>query len=203
MNICTGIYEYFMFKLWLLFQPDGCCSGYGSNNQELDSKIREDECQKIKEKNTLHIDYKETIPFVPPVDRGQVIKVYDGDTITIAAKLPYPESPLYRFQIRLLGIDSPEMKGKSEEEKEAAHEAQKALEKLILQKTVYLKDNGNEKYGRILANVYVDEPYPEKQPVKKIHLNQWMLDNGFAVPYDGKTKQSPTRFIRSSTLEKG
>ena len=34
------------------------------------------------------IEWKDTIPFIPPVDKGLVIKVYDGDTITIAAKLP-------------------------------------------------------------------------------------------------------------------
>jgi endonuclease YncB( thermonuclease family) len=173
-----------MFKKWLAFQPDGCCSCFSFNN--LDSETN---------KETKNIEWKDTIPFVPPIDQGQVIKVYDGDTITIAAKLPFSDSPLYRFQVRLLDIDSPEMKGKSKEEKEAAHEAQKALETLILQKIVYLKDKGNEKYGRILANVYVDDPYPEKTPAKQIHLNKWMLDNGYAVPYDGKTKQSSTRFI--------
>jgi hypothetical protein len=29
------------------------------------------------------------IPFVPPITSGTVIKVYDGDTITITSKLPY------------------------------------------------------------------------------------------------------------------
>jgi len=133
------------------------------------------------------IMWNEAIPFIPPIQKGQVIKVYDGDTITIAAKLPYVESPLYRFQVRLLGIDSPEIKGKTQEEKDAAHLSQKELESLILQKMVYLKDIAQEKYGRILANVYVDYPTPEN-PTNQIHLNQWMLDKGYAVPYDGKTK---------------
>jgi len=34
---------------------------------------------------------------VPPIKHGRVIKVYDGDTITVAARMPYPKSPLYRF----------------------------------------------------------------------------------------------------------
>ena len=131
--------------------------------------------------------WSETTPFLPPVHQGQVIKVYDGDTITIAARLPYPESPLYRFQVRLLGIDSPEIKGKTKEEQEAAKLSQKELETLILQKVVYLKDIAQEKYGRILANVYVDYPIPQN-PTNQIHLNQWMIHNGYAVPYDGKTK---------------
>jgi hypothetical protein len=45
----------------------------------------------------MKIDWKNTVEFVPPVEKGIVIKIYDGDTITIASKLPYPSSPLYRF----------------------------------------------------------------------------------------------------------
>ena len=48
-----------------------------------------------------------TVAFVPPVTSGKVIKVYDGDTITIATKLPINKSPIYKFQVRLTGIDSP------------------------------------------------------------------------------------------------
>jgi hypothetical protein len=42
-------------------------------------------------------DWKDTVVFVPPITGGIVIKVYDGDTITIASKLPYDESKLYRL----------------------------------------------------------------------------------------------------------
>ena len=28
-----------------------------------------------------NVEYKHTVPFVPPVTSGKVIKVYDGDTI--------------------------------------------------------------------------------------------------------------------------
>jgi endonuclease YncB( thermonuclease family) len=126
-------------------------------------------------------DMKNTIPFIPPITDGYVIKVYDGDTITVASKLPYLNSPVYRFHVRLNGIDSPEIKGKTEDEKNAAHQAQKALENLILHKTVTLKNLKTEKYGRILADVYL----------KTTYLNKWMLDNNYAVKYDGGTKYVP------------
>ena len=132
------------------------------------------------------IDYKETIPFIPPITCGRVIKVYDGDTITIAAKLPYPESPLYRFQIRLNGIDCPEIKSKTEDEKQIALLAKKEMEELTFQKTVYLKNIGNEKYGRILADVYVQD----------IHLNMHMLSKKLAVQYDGGTKIIPKSWTK-------
>lgn len=130
-------------------------------------------------------DMKNTIPFVPTLTSGYVIKVYDGDTITIASKLPYKNSPVYRFHVRLRGIDSPEIKGQNEDEKRAAKKAQEALENLILHKTVKLKNLQTEKYGRILADVHY----------KNIHLNQWMIDNHYAVEYNGGTKTSPTSWI--------
>ena len=40
-----------------------------------------------------NVCYKDTIPFIPPITSGKVIKVYDGDTITIASKLAFEGSP--------------------------------------------------------------------------------------------------------------
>ena len=80
------------------------------------------------------IGWKDCLPFVPPIDRGVVIKVYDGDTITIASKLPYPDSPLYRFSVRLNGIDCPEIKGNDKYEKECAQLAKQEITDLILNK---------------------------------------------------------------------
>jgi endonuclease YncB( thermonuclease family) len=127
------------------------------------------------------IDYKETIPFIPNIQSGHVIKVYDGDTITIASKLPYSNSPLYRFQVRLRGIDCPEIQGKNEDEKDIALCARKEMEKLVMQKKVVLKNVTTEKYGRLLADVYVND----------IYVNEHLLKNRLAVPYYGKTKIPP------------
>jgi endonuclease YncB( thermonuclease family) len=118
------------------------------------------------EEHTVY-NWRNTIPFIPPITSGTVIKVYDGDTITIASKMPYENSPMYRFQVRLLGIDSPELKSKNTEETTAAKIAQKALEELILNKEVILKNTQTEKYGLILANVYLDE----------ICVNNWLLQH--------------------------
>ena len=73
--------------------------------------------------------WADTIPFIPPVTAGFVIKVYDGDTITVAARLPYADSPLYRFPVRLRGIDSPEIRGKTPAERAAAVAARDAFRK--------------------------------------------------------------------------
>jgi len=66
-------------------------SNSSSNQNNIENK------QNIIVLQPLPITWNETIPFVPPITNGYVIKVYDGDTITIASKLPYINSPLYRF----------------------------------------------------------------------------------------------------------
>jgi endonuclease YncB( thermonuclease family) len=128
--------------------------------------------------------WKDTIPFVPPIEEAFVIKVYDGDTITVAASLPHdPKKILYRFSVRLDGIDSPEIKGKTQQERDAARTSQHVLETLILNKKITLENRKTEKYGRILATVYC------RELGIKTSINQWMLDNSHAVPYDGGTKK--------------
>lgn len=124
-----------------------------------------------------NISIHDTIPFIPQVSEGKVVKVYDGDTITIASKIPGSDK-WYRFQIRLSGIDSAEIKGKTINEKAAALTARDALHDLIFGKIVKLRKVSIEKYGRLLADVYIDN----------LHVNKWLLDNGLAIPYDGGNK---------------
>ena len=126
-----------------------------------------------------NITWDDTIEFTYPITSGHVIKVYDGDTITIASKMPYENSQLFRFNVRLNGIDTPEIKSKDENEKALAKKARDSLSQLIMNKNIALKNVKNEKYGRILADVYLDD----------LHINKWMIEQQFAVEYDGKTKK--------------
>ena len=125
----------------------------------------------------LNVSIRGTIPFIPPVEKGKVVKVYDGDTITVATRLPYSDK-WYRFSVRLAGIDSAEIKGKTPNEKAAALKARDALHDLIFGKIVKLKRVSTEKYGRLLADIYLED----------LHVNKWLLDNGLAIPYDGGNK---------------
>lgn len=127
------------------------------------------------------ITWDQTVPFVPPVTYARVIKVYDGDTITVASVLPYKGSRVYRFQVRLNGIDTPEMKTSDEAEKAIALQAKEALKNLIYGKWVKLQNTDNDKYGRLLADVWCEG----------LNVNQWMLDQRYAVRYDGGTKHVP------------
>merc|ERR1719231_1697933 len=77
-----------------------------------------------------------TLKFVPDVRRARVVSVYDGDTITVAAR-HHKGSPAL-FKVRLAGIDAPEMRGGSAAEKQAALAARDFLRDLVLEKHVTL-----------------------------------------------------------------
>jgi len=149
------------------------------NNNYMDNNYMDD--------NSV-IKWEDTVEFTFPIQGGKVIKVYDGDTITIASKLPYDTSPMYRLSVRLNGIDTPEIKGKgiSEEEKEAAKHARDYVANLILNKFVKLENIESEKYGRILADVYMDD----------IYVNDLLIKERYAIKYDGGTKKKPTSWLK-------
>jgi endonuclease YncB( thermonuclease family) len=157
---------------------------FSCHNSKAKSNVTINNDSKTDQNKPKNIQWTDTLLFVPPINTGQVIKVYDGDTFTLAGHLPYNGSPLYRFSVRLSGIDCAEIKGKTEEEKECAIRARKELERLILNKIVILKNVKNEKYGRILADIYVDDLY----------VNQHMIDKGLAVSYDGGSKRTKSWF---------
>ena len=131
------------------------------------------------------IVYNDTIPYIPPITCGKVIKVYDGDTITIATKLPHDGSPIYRFSVRINGIDCPEMKTQDHNERTCANIAKQKVCNMIFNKVVHLKNVKLEKYGRILADVYLQD----------ISVGDMLCKCNLAVKYDGGTKKSPEDWL--------
>ena len=118
----------------------------------------------------------------------KVIKVYDGDTVTIAIKF---KGKFYREQCRLAGIDAPELKTKDQEEKRLAIAAKLYLEGLVLNKVVKIKCGEWEKYGRLLGTLYIrDEKSRFLGFGYNINVNQVMIGKRHAKPYDGGTKDS-------------
>ena len=124
--------------------------------------------------NLETITYKDTIPFIVPIKSGKVIKVYDGDTITIATKLPFNEEQFYRFSVRLAGIDCPEIRSKNESEKECAILARDFVQSKIFDKIVSLNNIKMDKYGRLLADVIFED----------VSISNLLLENRLAVSYE-------------------
>lgn len=134
------------------------------------------------------IQWKDCKTFVPRVDFGKVIKVYDGDSITVATMFKdSAHAGIYRFSVRLNGIDTPEMRTRNLDEKKVAQFVQRKLEERLLGKFVTLKNVELEKYGRLLCDVYLEGSDES--------INEWLLTNHFAVKYDGGTKKSPDNWV--------
>jgi len=107
--------------------------------------------------------------------RAKCVKVYDGDTITVVFKLV---DAFYRFSIRMNGYDSPELRSKDEMEKKYAKLSRDYLKNLIIDKIITLDCKDYDKYGRILADVIIDD----------VSINELMLKSGYCRKYDGGIK---------------
>lgn len=129
---------------------------------------------------------KNSIPFIPQLTEGIVVKVYDGDTITIVSKLPYDSSPLYKFSVRINDVDCPEIKGSGDDEKQCAKIAKQRVTDLILNKRIEVRNIGTEKYGRVLADVFIDG-----QDIGTLLVNERL-----ALRYNGGTKQRPVSWLK-------
>ena len=89
--------------------------------------------------------------FHGPVE-AVVVEVLDGDTF-LAEALVWPGHTV-RVNVRIRGIDAPELRGKCETEKQAAREAKATLARLIAERAVLVSNIGGDKYyGRVVADV--------------------------------------------------
>jgi endonuclease YncB( thermonuclease family) len=64
-------------------------------------------------------------------------------------------------------------------QKKHAEAARNALHKFVFQKYIELKNVETEKYGRVLADVFVGG----------VNINKWMIENAHAVAYIGDRKR--------------
>jgi len=106
------------------------------------------------------------------------VKNYDGDTITF--DIPYlPPLIGENINIRVDGLDTPEIKGKCKKEKALAKEVRNYVTLLMLNAhQIDLLNTKRGKYFRIVADVMIDNE----------SLTQILLDKGYAIEYDGDTK---------------
>ena len=120
-------------------------------------------------------------------------RVVDGDTIDADIDLGFNISLTKR--IRLAGIDTPESRTRDLAEKALGLDAKNWLkhrledaEDIIIR--TQLPDS-TEKYGRIIGQLYING--------EDASLNNQMITEGYALPYDGGTKDKdwePLKEIR-------
>jgi len=111
---------------------------------------------------------------------SKVISVYDGDTFRVDID-SLPPIVGKNIAIRLNGVDTPEIRGKCEYEKDLAIKARDFVRnKLANAKEIKLNNLQRGKYFRVIANVMVDG----------VSLEQELLDKEFAYKYTGGKKLS-------------
>lgn len=107
------------------------------------------------------------------------IRNYDADTVTVTIPGVHPLIG-DKISVRVLGIDTPEIKGKTTCEKDKARTAQRLVESLLKNaKHIELQNVDRDKYFRILADVIVDGK----------SIKDLMIKNNLAYTYDGGTKR--------------
>jgi micrococcal nuclease len=109
----------------------------------------------------------------------EVVKVVDGDTVDIVIDVGFN---MYRKErIRINRIDTPESSTSNLEEKKIGILAKEFVNDwLRSQITLKIKTIKDDKYGRILGEIYGDD---------NICLNDLLLENGLAWEYDGTSKK--------------
>ena len=124
--------------------------------------------------------YTQAAPQYGTVTVSKVISVYDGDTFRVNID-SLPPIVGKNIPIRVNGVDTPEIRGKCQYEKDLALEARDFVRaKLANAKEIKLTNLQRGKYFRVVANVLVDG----------VSLEQELLDNELAYEYSGGKKLS-------------
>jgi micrococcal nuclease len=133
--------------------------------------------------------------------KARILKVLDGDTVEIDLDLGF-NIILSNQKVRLAGIDTPESRTTNLEEKPRGLLSKKKVsEKLPVgswQKIQTMKsDSNDDKFGRILGVFILEDG---------TSLNQWLIDNNYAVLYQGENKelvQESHKYNKQKLIERG
>tara|TARA_R110002074_G_scaffold107713_6_gene232773 strand:- start:3827 stop:4243 length:417 start_codon:yes stop_codon:yes gene_type:complete len=115
--------------------------------------------------------------FVP----GKIVDVYDGDTVKIVLKLSI-NSEYFRWNCRLSGINTPEIRTRNLKEKEFGLLVRDKLKERIEDKILLIKCGEFDKYGRLLVEIFENNG-------ELFSINNWLIENKYAKPYEGGTKE--------------
>ncbi len=113
-------------------------------------------------------------------DNVSVASIYDGDTFKInlnCSLAVYCE----KVPVRVRGVDTPEIKGKTEREKKLAQKAKEFTKNFLSQEPINLSDCSRDKYFRLLCNV--------KNGQGK-DLARELIKHNLGYSYDGGTKSN-------------
>jgi len=104
--------------------------------------------------------------------RALILRVVDGDTVAAEIDLGLRMSSAQT--LRLAGIDAPERRSDDPRTREQASGAATRLAELIQGKRVIIRTSKAEKYGRWLAQIWLEDG---------TDVNQQLIDEGWAKPW--------------------
>jgi micrococcal nuclease len=114
---------------------------------------------------------------------AKVVYIYDGDTMHVVFK---EFGSYYRWNCRIIGVDTPELRTKNEEEKKMGYEVRDILRDMFMNKIVTVNTFDFDKYGRLLIDiVFEDEELNETTA-----LSEWLVKHNYAYSYNGGTKKA-------------
>ena len=109
-----------------------------------------------------------------------VTGAYDGDTLSVDAE-NWPNL-VWKGNVRVRGVDAPEIRGECEQEKQLAITARDFVRDLLVGERVILTEVDIDRYGgRVLARVHLENGED---------LAQVLIANGYGRAYDGSTRHS-------------
>ena len=114
---------------------------------------------------------------------AKIVKVYDADTVHALIEVL---GTVYKWKCRIMHVDTPELRTRDENEKRHGYAAKEALSNLILNRIVKVKCFKFDMYGRVLGELTV---ISENENEADIVIHEWLLQNGYAHAYEGKTKE--------------
>jgi len=113
--------------------------------------------------------------------KAHITKVYDGDTVTADIELGF-NMVMRKQKLRLLGIDTPEIRG---EERPEGLISRDRLSELILNTDVFIVTHQDRsgKYGRWLVTIYAQLRDLDKDETGWINCNDLLLNENLAKVY--------------------
>ena len=96
--------------------------------------------------------------------KAEVIKITDGDTLDVIVDLGF--SVFTKVKLRLDGINTPESRTRDLREKRLGLEAKRFTKEFLKSGECEVKTNKKGKFGRWLAEVFVDDKSLNKELIK-------------------------------------
>jgi micrococcal nuclease len=115
--------------------------------------------------------------------KARITNVVDGDTVDAVVDVGFKMTAMLR--LRLLGVNTPELKSSDPVERQKAMQAKDYVYASLMNQDVIIKTQKSDAFGRYLATIYFRVGNVVTQEVEWQEFNGSLITKGFAVPFKG------------------